>query len=464
MERTGSAPTGESKAAHRALLARARDGDARAFEAIVTARLPGAFRLARAILGSDVDAADAATNAIIAAWHELPGLQDLERFDDWLDRIVISECRMRLGGSASGASDGDMPAALVAQAMRAIEQRPQATRRVGARGGAAGPWRWPVILAAVIAVPVLVLVLAAAGAFRGFPGPGGDSPAASAPVAQASGTGTGAATGEPAASPPLATPPAESATPDLTIGSLAVVTLDGDNLRVRSLPGLGDASKKLKPTLPAGTRMLLVGGPVSADGYDWYEIQTDGELIDLFGWVASARGDEAWIAPAAPRCWGSLGAATIAGLDRIDFLACYGRTAVKVRARAAGLWDAHDRPGACGWVRDGGGCDIGNAWLLLPSAPVTLITDAGLERDLVLAMPPDLADALATLPRQSTLLLTVSMDAPEAAGCIARDADTGQTLIPVDRAITSCRLQFVVQEVAFQNPTAGPSPSADPAN
>ena len=85
------------------------------------------------------------------------------------------------------------------------------------------------------------------------------------------------------------------------------------------------------------------------------------------------------------------------------------------------------------------------------------------EHDVVLAMPPDLSAALVKLPRQSTLLLTVSMDAPEAAACHATDATTGATLIPDDRAVTACRLQFVVQEVAFRDP-GGAGASEPPGN
>jgi len=178
--------------------------------------------------------------------------------------------------------------------------------------------------------------------------------------------------------------------------------------------------------------------------------------------VAAGDNGEAWITPAAPRCWGSLGAGTLAGLDRVDFLACYGRTEVKVKARAEGLWDARGAAGDCGWLRAGGVCDLDNAWLLLPAAPVTLVTDAGEEHEMTLAMPPDLAEALVKLPRQSTLLLTVSMDAPEATACRARDAGSGAALIPDEQAVTACRLQFVVQEVAFRDPALAPSPDTPP--
>ena len=55
----------------------ARAGDVRAFEAIARAALPGAYRLASAILGSEAEAADATQNALVAAWRELPRLREV---------------------------------------------------------------------------------------------------------------------------------------------------------------------------------------------------------------------------------------------------------------------------------------------------------------------------------------------------------------------------------------------------
>jgi RNA polymerase sigma-70 factor (ECF subfamily) len=74
----------------------ARTGDVRAFETLVTARLPGAFRLAVAILGNEADAADAAQNALVAAWRELPKLRDVAAFNGWFHRIIVNECRMQI--------------------------------------------------------------------------------------------------------------------------------------------------------------------------------------------------------------------------------------------------------------------------------------------------------------------------------------------------------------------------------
>ncbi|HYO42559.1 MAG TPA: hypothetical protein VES19_05105 [Candidatus Limnocylindrales bacterium] len=458
MQRADQERHGRATATGRALLERARGGDVAAYDAVVASRLPSAYQLARAILGTDVDADEAASCALVAAWHELPRLDDLDRFDDWLDRIVISECRMRLGGSGSAGTERAMAADLAERTMAVVRERPRRARR--------GDHRRAALLGLAFAVPVLLVALLVISGSGGIAALGGLLSGQSASTASpAVDPGVGGLVGGPSGgpSPSAATPPSSGESPapappkGLAPGALAAVTLDGNNLRVRTTPGVGNPATRLKPLLPAGTRMLIVDGPVLVDGLEWFEVQTDGELIDLFGWVASGDNGESWISRVAPRCWGELGAATVAGLDRIDFLACYGRAEVKVRARAAGLWDVRARDGDCGWLRQNGACDVDNAWLLLPAALVTVVTDNGDEHDVTLAMPPDLSEALIKLPRQSTLLLTVSMDAPEAAACRARDADTGTGLIPDDRAITRCRLQFVVQEVAFRDPAAAPS-------
>ena len=79
------------------------------------------------------------------------------------------------------------------------------------------------------------------------------------------------------------------------------------------------------------------------------------------------------------------------------------------------------------------------------------MTDRGNEHRVDLAMPPELAARLQDVPRQATLLLTISMDAPEAATCEVHDPVTGSELIPAHRAVTACRLQFVVQQIAWRD-------------
>jgi RNA polymerase sigma-70 factor (ECF subfamily) len=80
----------------RELLLRARAGDREAFELIVLAKGEPLFRTALAILGSEADARDATQETFISAWTRFAGLRDPERFDAWLGRILINECRMTL--------------------------------------------------------------------------------------------------------------------------------------------------------------------------------------------------------------------------------------------------------------------------------------------------------------------------------------------------------------------------------
>jgi RNA polymerase sigma-70 factor, ECF subfamily len=80
----------------RELLLRARAGDEEAFELIVEQRGEHLFRTARAILGNEADAYDATQEAFIAAWRRYSGLRDLDRFDAWLGRILVNQCRMAL--------------------------------------------------------------------------------------------------------------------------------------------------------------------------------------------------------------------------------------------------------------------------------------------------------------------------------------------------------------------------------
>src|SRR5215211_1570186 len=93
---TAHARTVVGSASDTTLVERARAGDADAFERLIDLRLNRAYRTALAIVRTDWDARDACQDAFIAAWRELPRLRDATRFDAWLDRIVVNECRMLL--------------------------------------------------------------------------------------------------------------------------------------------------------------------------------------------------------------------------------------------------------------------------------------------------------------------------------------------------------------------------------
>jgi RNA polymerase sigma-70 factor (ECF subfamily) len=73
----------------RALIERARRGDADAFAALVDAvvvRLDGAARL---IVRDPELARDVVQDALIRAWRDLRGLRDPDRFEAWLYRLTV---------------------------------------------------------------------------------------------------------------------------------------------------------------------------------------------------------------------------------------------------------------------------------------------------------------------------------------------------------------------------------------
>ncbi|HWH23394.1 MAG TPA: sigma-70 family RNA polymerase sigma factor [Candidatus Limnocylindria bacterium] len=80
----------------RQLVDRARAGDREAFGQIVLATGEPLFRTALAILGNEADARDATQETFVAAWRGLASLRDPHRFDAWLGRILVNECRMAL--------------------------------------------------------------------------------------------------------------------------------------------------------------------------------------------------------------------------------------------------------------------------------------------------------------------------------------------------------------------------------
>ena len=84
------------------LLAMAADGNADAFDALLSARLDRLYRMAFSITRSEADARDATQTACVQAWRELPRLRDRSRLDPWLSQILVNSCRMLLRGRRRG--------------------------------------------------------------------------------------------------------------------------------------------------------------------------------------------------------------------------------------------------------------------------------------------------------------------------------------------------------------------------
>src|SRR6478752_3286883 len=76
-----------------ALIARARRGDAEAFELLLAPRFWRLGRLAMSITGNQSDADDAIQIGCLRAWRELARLREPASFDSWLWRIVVNACR-----------------------------------------------------------------------------------------------------------------------------------------------------------------------------------------------------------------------------------------------------------------------------------------------------------------------------------------------------------------------------------
>lgn len=76
----------------RDLVEAARRGDREAYADLIRPRADRLFAVAQRIL-RDVDRTeDAVQEALVIAWHDLPGLRDPDRFDAWLRRLLVRSC------------------------------------------------------------------------------------------------------------------------------------------------------------------------------------------------------------------------------------------------------------------------------------------------------------------------------------------------------------------------------------
>ena len=74
------------------LIEAARNGDRAAFVDLIRVRQDRLFATAQRIL-RDIDRAeDALQDALVIAWRDLRGLRDPDRFDAWLQRLLINVC------------------------------------------------------------------------------------------------------------------------------------------------------------------------------------------------------------------------------------------------------------------------------------------------------------------------------------------------------------------------------------
>jgi RNA polymerase sigma-70 factor (ECF subfamily) len=125
------------------LVARARAGDARAFEELVRRHLRSAHAAALGVLGHEADAEDVCQDAFLTALEKLDECRDPERFAAWLMRIVRNQAlnfrerrSLRQGEpleDAAPVSDSSDPAErseLRGRLLAALESLPTSQREV----------------------------------------------------------------------------------------------------------------------------------------------------------------------------------------------------------------------------------------------------------------------------------------------------------------------------------------------
>jgi len=80
---------GEGSVTKSELVQLARDGDRDAYDVLVTELIDHLYRIARLILRDFDGAEDAVQEALVRCWRDLPRLRDPDRFDAWLNRILL---------------------------------------------------------------------------------------------------------------------------------------------------------------------------------------------------------------------------------------------------------------------------------------------------------------------------------------------------------------------------------------
>ncbi len=74
------------------LVAKAREGDLDAFDALVRAHSAAVYRVALRLLGDPADAEDAAQDTFLQAWRSLSRFRGQSSFSTWTYRIVTNRC------------------------------------------------------------------------------------------------------------------------------------------------------------------------------------------------------------------------------------------------------------------------------------------------------------------------------------------------------------------------------------
>ena len=218
-------------------------------------------------------------------------------------------------------------------------------------------------------------------------------------------------------------------------------------LRVRDLPEVSEASKRLTPLLRMGDALYVIDGPVAGSGYDWYEVYAP--RAELTGWVAAAGKDgEDWISPVDLGC--TMGASPDPIVDSIGHelmhLACYREielSGIRFLGRPEG--DGLRCPDTFEWLLEPDWLDI---QLMCGYEFRQDVEDTGVA-DLISQgiLHPSIADIPEALlaDQPGGLLVEVSgrLDHPDTRQCIG----VGTNSPPPELVQLQCRTRFVITEM-----------------
>jgi RNA polymerase sigma-70 factor (ECF subfamily) len=118
----------------RELVIAARGGDRDAFASLVGLESGDAYRLTLSILRNPHDAEDAAQEAFVRAWSELPALRDADAWLPWFRRIAVNsalELNRRRGNGHVTVPLGELEPAPAPDGSGQVAARDQVNRLVG---------------------------------------------------------------------------------------------------------------------------------------------------------------------------------------------------------------------------------------------------------------------------------------------------------------------------------------------
>jgi hypothetical protein len=274
----------------------------------------------------------------------------------------------------------------------------------------------------------------------------------------------------PSAAPTTASPtpqPSTNSSPSApAIGIDSLVRSTVNSLRVRTEPTTAGVALG---TINKGQLGFVVAGPVSADGYAWYQVSAVGlppnagceppvrtnpfTCPNWLGWVASGQpGGQPWLEAATLSCPASpMNLETLVepgpegATTALERLACYRSTPIRFRAWFPQIPPDAGLGGACGAVAPN------PAWLMCQGLYYNhLVTSesAGFE-GVGLQISIDPASGVTMPPRGQWVEVVAHLDDPAARDCAPLG---GGDQDPV-RVVLTCRGELVADSV---NPVAGP--------